>query len=106
MIDLIKRLEEKGHTYMAGGNLYFDVSTFPDYGKLACLNLDDLKAGQQAALGEVCVLLNPLLEESGQQAAKKVVITPKRAAARVGRNDPCPCGSGKKYKKCCGKGLV
>jgi len=24
----------------------------------------------------------------------------------VGRNDPCPCGSGKKYKKCCGKGLV
>lgn len=25
-----------------------------------------------------------------------------RAAARVGRNDPCPCGSGKKFKKCCG----
>jgi hypothetical protein len=24
--------------------------------------------------------------------------------ARVGRNDPCPCGSGKKYKKCCGRG--
>ena len=23
---------------------------------------------------------------------------------RVGRNDPCPCGSGKKYKKCCGAG--
>ncbi|MGH9554888.1 MAG: preprotein translocase subunit SecA, partial [Terriglobales bacterium] len=27
-----------------------------------------------------------------------------RNAARVGRNDPCPCGSGKKYKKCCGAG--
>ena len=26
-----------------------------------------------------------------------------RASAKVGRNDPCPCGSGKKYKKCCGK---
>ena len=26
------------------------------------------------------------------------------AALRVGRNDPCPCGSGKKYKKCCGAG--
>ncbi|HUO07046.1 MAG TPA: SEC-C metal-binding domain-containing protein, partial [Phycisphaerae bacterium] len=25
-----------------------------------------------------------------------------RAGARIGRNDPCPCGSGKKYKKCCG----
>ena len=28
---------------------------------------------------------------------------PKRAEAKVGRNDPCPCGSGKKYKNCCGK---
>ena len=27
---------------------------------------------------------------------------PVRAAKKVGRNDPCPCGSGKKYKKCCG----
>jgi preprotein translocase subunit SecA len=25
-----------------------------------------------------------------------------RGAAKIGRNDPCPCGSGKKYKKCCG----
>jgi preprotein translocase subunit SecA len=29
---------------------------------------------------------------------------PVRAAAKVGRNDPCPCGSGKKYKKCHGQG--
>lgn len=28
---------------------------------------------------------------------------PVTAGAKVGRNDPCPCGSGKKYKKCCGK---
>jgi uncharacterized protein YecA (UPF0149 family) len=27
---------------------------------------------------------------------------PVRHAGKVGRNDPCPCGSGKKYKKCCG----
>ncbi|MGH7163747.1 MAG: SEC-C metal-binding domain-containing protein, partial [Planctomycetota bacterium] len=26
---------------------------------------------------------------------------PIRAPSRVGRNDPCPCGSGKKYKRCC-----
>jgi uncharacterized protein YecA (UPF0149 family) len=25
-----------------------------------------------------------------------------RGTAKIGRNDPCPCGSGKKYKKCCG----
>ena len=39
----------------------------------------------------------------------RVVKRPPRAAAAgaqpmVGRNDPCPCGSGKKYKKCCGRG--
>ena len=29
---------------------------------------------------------------------------PVRKKNQVGRNDPCPCGSGKKYKKCCGAG--
>ena len=28
--------------------------------------------------------------------------TVKREGKKIGRNDPCPCGSGKKYKKCCG----
>ncbi|MBO5148805.1 MAG: SEC-C domain-containing protein, partial [Anaerotignum sp.] len=27
----------------------------------------------------------------------------KRSEEKVGRNDPCPCGSGKKYKQCCGR---
>jgi Protein of unknown function (DUF1186)/SEC-C motif len=31
------------------------------------------------------------------------IAEPYRAPPRVGRNEPCPCGSGKKYKKCCGK---
>jgi uncharacterized protein len=31
------------------------------------------------------------------------VETVKREAPKVGRNDPCPCGSGKKYKQCHGK---
>lgn len=30
-------------------------------------------------------------------------MTAQRKIAKVGRNDPCPCGSGKKYKKCCGR---
>ncbi|MCF8011487.1 MAG: preprotein translocase subunit SecA [Clostridiales bacterium] len=36
---------------------------------------------------------------SGQDNTPKTV----RKGQKVGRNDPCPCGSGKKYKKCCGK---
>ncbi|MGD1822272.1 MAG: cysteine--tRNA ligase [Pleomorphochaeta sp.] len=43
MIKLIKRLEENGHTYISGGNVYFSIDTFKDYGKLANQNLDDLK---------------------------------------------------------------
>jgi len=36
----------------------------------------------------------------GEQQKKKPV---RRSGEKVGRNDPCPCGSGKKYKKCCGR---
>ncbi|MGI5939186.1 MAG: preprotein translocase subunit SecA [Thermoleophilia bacterium] len=36
------------------------------------------------------------------QNATRTVVAPRSVAAKVGRNDPCPCGSGKKYKKCCG----
>lgn len=45
MIELIKRLEDGGHTYIEGGNVYFSIDTLPDYGKLARLKLDDLKSG-------------------------------------------------------------
>ncbi len=45
MIDLIKRLEAGGHTYVSGGNVYFDIRSFPDYGKLALLDRQDLMAG-------------------------------------------------------------
>ncbi len=37
----------------------------------------------------------------GDTSEKKRPVV-KKAAEKVGRNDPCPCGSGKKYKKCCG----
>ncbi len=35
------------------------------------------------------------------QAASGKIEPPRRANPKVGRNDPCPCGSGKKYKRCC-----
>ena len=41
--------------------------------------------------------------EAVTDRAKTKKATPKKAAVKVGRNDPCPCGSGKKYKQCCGK---
>ncbi len=43
----------------------------------------------------------PLVE--GFAGGKMPTRAPAKKAAKVGRNDPCPCGSGKKYKKCCGR---
>ena len=37
------------------------------------------------------------------EAQAKAKAKPVRSGPKVGRNDPCPCGSGKKYKQCCGK---
>ncbi len=34
---------------------------------------------------------------------RKAATTIRRQSAKIGRNDQCPCGSGRKYKKCCGR---
>ena len=43
------------------------------------------------------------LKGTANDGKEKVKQQPKKAANKIGRNDPCPCGSGKKYKQCCGK---
>ena len=50
---------------------------------------------------QVATPLTEGFEGSGEKAQKKISVV-KKAEASVGRNDLCPCGSGKKYKKCCG----
>jgi cysteinyl-tRNA synthetase len=45
MIALVSRLEERGFTYEAGGNIYFSIDKFPAYGKLALLDNQELMAG-------------------------------------------------------------
>ena len=41
------------------------------------------------------------MPEDGEENSEPL-IPYQRESAKIGRNDPCPCGSGKKYKKCCG----
>jgi preprotein translocase subunit SecA len=43
------------------------------------------------------------LEYSDSESTETKKKPKRRSEPKVGRNDPCPCGSGKKYKKCCGK---
>ena len=45
---------------------------------------------------------NLMTNASGEDTPKR---KPVKAEKKVGRNDPCPCGSGKKYKNCCGKNV-
>jgi preprotein translocase subunit SecA len=56
--------------------------------------------GDQA--GEQQKSASNVVSEANEAVAKSRT-QPKRTGPKVGRNDPCPCGSGKKYKVCCGK---
>lgn len=42
------------------------------------------------------------VEAEEELVKKSEKVEPLKAEKKVGRNDPCPCGSGKKYKHCCG----
>jgi cysteinyl-tRNA synthetase len=45
MIDLISRLQARGHTYTADGSVYFRISSFPDYGRLSRLDVAGIQPG-------------------------------------------------------------
>ncbi|HEV8543667.1 MAG TPA: SEC-C metal-binding domain-containing protein, partial [Verrucomicrobiae bacterium] len=44
-----------------------------------------------------------MVSEANEAVAAKSKAKPVRTGPKVGRNEPCPCGSGKKYKQCCGQ---
>lgn len=77
------------------------------------VNLPKLQIHQSGALfGGDTSGADPLPEPTGPVPGSEMVseataalskAKPVRATPRVGRNDPCPCGSGKKYKSCCGR---
>ena len=52
MIDLIGTLIGKDYAYVANGDVYFAVRSFPEYGRLSRQNLDDLRAGERVEPGE------------------------------------------------------
>ncbi|MFP4383012.1 MAG: cysteine--tRNA ligase [Spirochaetia bacterium] len=52
MIGLIRRLEENGYTYVSGGNVYFDISKFPNYGKMALIDRQERVAGARIQIDE------------------------------------------------------
>jgi cysteinyl-tRNA synthetase len=51
-IELVKTLLEKGNAYQSGGNIYFDVSSFPEYGKLSGRTADDQISGTRISTAD------------------------------------------------------
>jgi uncharacterized protein len=83
------------------------ASAFSMLAALAMINdgatSEDLDGVKVDELTEEAPALIPLCVQTlndWRQARDR--ITPPATSSKVGRNDPCPCGSGKKYKKCCG----
>ena len=63
---------------------------------------EDVKREEAAKItGAALQAINSL--DNGEQIKTEVNKTVVNEGPKVGRNDPCPCGSGKKYKNCCGK---
>ncbi len=52
MIQMIQQIIENGYGYEAGGDVYFSVEQFPDYGKLSGQNIEELKSGARIEPGE------------------------------------------------------
>jgi len=45
MVDLVKKLRERGHTYESDGSIYFRISTLPEYGKLSRIDVEGMQSG-------------------------------------------------------------
>ena len=52
MLEIIEGLIAKGHAYVVDGNVYFDVASFPAYGRLSGNRVDELEAGARIAVRE------------------------------------------------------
>jgi cysteinyl-tRNA synthetase len=53
MIDLVQQLLDRGHAYRTpDGSVFYDISSFPDYGKLSRIPLEDVRAGERVAADE------------------------------------------------------
>lgn len=59
------------------------------------------KADLTAAIIRLCLQSDSSCQVAYEDVGVRPVTSPLHRETRVGRNDPCPCGSGKKYKRCC-----
>jgi hypothetical protein len=83
--------------------LQLPASVKPEVPALCGAMLADLELQGRLGGGRVLGAYVRALKDAFAEAASGKPKPVKRPGSRIGRNDPCPCGSGKKYKKCCGR---
>ncbi len=84
----------KGKLALGKGRVLADLQNNPHYNLI-----DDTAAAME---WWACFREDGHAVERAAPDAAPISVPIRRAAPKIGRNDPCPCGSGKKYKKCCG----
>jgi preprotein translocase subunit SecA len=82
----------------------FRISTVPpDITRTMGVQEDDLEYFDATTETTSTGFVMPQETQAQPQQPQRPVVSPiVRTQRKVGRNEPCPCGSGKKYKKCCG----
>jgi uncharacterized protein len=67
-------------------------------------DIDKLSAAAPGLIPDWVVILHEwrLANYRRPSVVERAASAPSEAHGKVGRNEPCPCGSGKKYKRCCG----
>lgn len=63
-----------------------------------------VRAAYEAIPDKIEEIFQYFMPQREANAQARVTATLRRSGDKIGRNDPCPCGSGKKFKKCCGAG--
>jgi uncharacterized protein len=91
-------VEDPDTSHLITPLVLFDVGYNPDYAELQIDNNQDL----EAQLVTMPYRLHQFWRDFNQRLNDPYQEPYQRDAAKIGRNDPCPCGSGRKYKKCCG----
>ncbi len=100
-----KMMESPQGSFLADFGLFcqeqgFDMNSVSDPNQLQQLNEQWMATPRAAFEGKTPAEVS---QDNPSLYSFKKVETYRRPEPRIGRNDPCPCGSGKKYKKCCGR---
>lgn len=93
---MIEKINKDVVSYLLRADIFNPNQAQFEEAKIVSRGLDRSKI--QEARGD-------LLSQADSDTQERVKPQPVKVEKKVGRNDPCPCGSGKKYKNCHGKGM-